>query len=483
MKVKKEFKNSKFHNDFFLIFFFVSQVHTFYEAVACMLSDKGGSTVAINRTRLLQSLMAMPSASWKDIMARTAVDTQVIMNHDTVKEVAKILRTNVRVCNSVGSLYISQLGDFYEDLLTVYRFYSEHISAVVASQGDIATRLSGIRAMRGVKKEALRLLNVFLERSGPPDSAPLTIATTILPRMLEPILDDYKRCTPAARDPEVLTLFTTATLKLREYMSQYLLRVMDSVFECTLQMITQNFEDFPEHRVQFFEFLRAANSECFKALFEIPAAQQQLVVDSVVWAFRHTERNIADTGLDILHELLQNIARAPPQAAQAFYKAHLVRLITEVLFVMTDRLHKSGFKMHATLLNQMFRLVSGDQVTVPLHESVQASSGMEGNKQYLANEVGRTLLENFPNISQSQARTFVSGLFNTSIDLATFKQNMRDFLITIKEFSAEDNSELWHEETTVQEAEAATRQLEARLAVPGLLNPHEVPSKDDMGDL
>ncbi len=449
-----------------------------------MLSDKGGSTVAINRTRLLQNLMAMPNASWKDIMTRTGVDCQTILNHDTVKEVTKILRTNVRVCNSVGSLYISQLGDFYEDLLTVYRFYSEHISAAVASQGEIATRLSNIRAMRGAKKEVLRLLNAFLERSGPPDSTPLTVATTIMPRMLEPILDDYKRCIPAARDPEVLTLFTTATLKLHEYMAQFLLRVMDSIFECTLQMITQNFEDFPEHRIQFFKFLKAANMECFMTLFEIPAAQQQLVVDSVVWAFRHTERNIADTGLDILHELLRNIAHAPPQVAQAFYAAHLVRLITEVLCVMTDRLHKSGFKLHATLLNQMFHLLSGGKVTVPLHESIQASSGMEGNKQYLANEVGRILVGNFPNFTESQARTFVAGLFNITIDLPTFKQNMRDFLITIKEFSVEDNSELWHEETAVQDAEAETRWLEARLAVPGLLNPHEVPSnEDDMGDL
>ncbi len=33
----------------------------------------------------------------------------------------------------------------------------------------------------------------------------------------------------------------------------------------------------------------------FNALFNIPAAHQKLVVDSVVWAFRHTERNIAET--------------------------------------------------------------------------------------------------------------------------------------------------------------------------------------------
>lgn len=72
-------------------------------------------------------------------------------------------------------------------------------------------------------------------------------------------------------------------------------RIMESIFECTLQMITVNFEDFPEHRIRFFEFIRAVDSHCFQALFNIPPGHQKLVVDSVVWAIKHTERNVSDT--------------------------------------------------------------------------------------------------------------------------------------------------------------------------------------------
>ena len=50
---------------------------------------------------------------------------------------------------------------------------------------------------------------------------------------------------------------------------------------------------------------QAVNTHCFDALFQIPPQHQKLVVDAVVWAFKHTERNIAETGLDILLELLQ----------------------------------------------------------------------------------------------------------------------------------------------------------------------------------
>lgn len=34
--------------------------------------------------------------------------------------------------------------------------------------------------------------------------------------------------------------------------------------------------------------------------------QLKLVMDSIVWAFRHTERNVAETGLNLLLEMLGN---------------------------------------------------------------------------------------------------------------------------------------------------------------------------------
>lgn len=41
-------------------------------------------------------------------------------------------------------------------------------------------------------------------------------------------------------------------------------RVFEALFECTLTMITKNFEDYPEHRLQFFALLHAIVNSCFK---------------------------------------------------------------------------------------------------------------------------------------------------------------------------------------------------------------------------
>lgn len=40
-------------------------------------------------------------------------------------------------------------------------------------------------------------------------------------------------------------------------------------FLVALQMITKNFEDYPEHRLKFFSLLRAIATHCFPALIRL----------------------------------------------------------------------------------------------------------------------------------------------------------------------------------------------------------------------
>lgn len=42
--------------------------------------------------------------------------------------------------------------------------------------------------------------------------------------------------------------------------------IMENVFECTLDMINKDFSEFPEHRVEFFNLLRAINLHCFPGM-------------------------------------------------------------------------------------------------------------------------------------------------------------------------------------------------------------------------
>jgi exportin-1 len=65
-------------------------------------------------------------------------------------------------------------------------------------------------------------------------------------------------------------------------------------------------------------------------------------MDSIVWAFKHTMRDIADTGLNICLELINNISMQDPATANLFYQQYFLTLVADVLFVLADTDHKSG---------------------------------------------------------------------------------------------------------------------------------------------
>ncbi len=191
---------------------------------------------------------------------------------------------------------------------------------------------------------------------------------------------------------------------------------------------------------------------------------------------KHSERNIADTGLEILHELLLNVGRTP-NIAQGFYQQYLLALIQDVFAVLTDRLHKSGFKMHSTLLRHMFHLVQMNQVTVPLFDPERAPAG-QTNPKFLREHMSNLLTTSFPNVTKSQVSTFLNGLFDLKMDLNKFKTLLRDFLIQLKEFSVEDNSGLYSEETEYEIRQREEIEKAQRSAVPGLLKPSEIIDDD-----
>lgn len=56
------------------------------------------------------------------------------------------------------------------------------------------------------------------------------------------------------------------------------------VFHLFLQMITKNFEDFPEHRLKFFSLLRAIATFCFRALIQLSSEVGDYVLALVFFA-------------------------------------------------------------------------------------------------------------------------------------------------------------------------------------------------------
>jgi len=418
------------------------QVYAFYEAVGTMLSDRGPA-VAISAKEVLHMLMEIPNATWQAIAQRARDDVGTLFNVQVARDLSRCLKINTRVCMSARGVFVHQLSNIFMDMLNIYQLYSQQVSRAVEAEGPVAALHTMCKAMRAVKSDILDLLTAFLDKCEGPDVAPAEVMQTFLPPLLEQMLPEYKAAHPDARDYRVLALLAAAINSLAgssrggpgstavaQQVTAEVPRMMDSVFEATLSLITRNFTDKPDHRLHFFKFLRAANSKCFQGLFAVPSQHQGLIIDSIVWAFKHEDPVLSDTGLEILQELLQNMTRAP-DVASGFYQRYLMVLIQDVLVIMTDRAHKAGFKMQTTVLRQLFHLVETGVVTVPLFDPSKHPPGLT-NAQFAREQVTTMLVGAFSNLSRARVLEFVSVLFDVTMELNAFKTHVRDFLISVR---------------------------------------------------
>ena len=187
-------------------------------------------------------------------------------------------------------------------------------------------------------------------------------------------------------------------------------------------------------------------------------------------------RNVADTGLNILFQLLQNVS-GNPDAAQSFYQTYYTDILQHMFSVVTDTSHTAGLTMHATILAYMFALVETNKVTVSLNPATP-SGGNTNNIAFVQDFVANLLRTAFPHLTDNQIKITVTGLFNLDQDIPAFKEHLRDFLVQIREFTGEDDSDLFLEEreTALKKAHDEKRQIQ--IAVPGILNPHELPEEE-----
>lgn len=146
-------------------------------------------------------------------------------------------------------------------------------------------------------------------------------------------------------------------------------------------------------------------------------------------------------------------------------------------FINTNR--NTGFKLQALLLSRMFFFVESGKIQAPLYTADQAPAGTS-NSQFLREYVATILRNAFAHLQPAQIKEFVDGLFSLNNDLVKFKLCLRDFLISLKEFSDGDNTGLFAEDRELAAEEARKAEREKASKVGGLLKPSEMDDEIDL---
>merc|ERR1712190_249856 len=286
------------------------------------------------------------------------------------------------------------------------------------------------------------------------------LAQRFIPPLLEPVLADYRTNMPQARDAEVLDLLATLATRLSESISQEVTKIFDMVFDCTLDMIKGDFQSYPDHRSKFYDLLKAINSHCFPSLFLLSETQLKNYVDSLIWALKHEQPQVAESGLQILSQFLETILSGPPQVYIPFFRQYYFTLLQDILSVLTDTFHKSGLKTQTQILLQLVLAVESQM----LQEVAP--------KQQVMQSLLELICKSFPTMHRSQVETFVLTCFNRARQPAEFQQHIRDFLIQLREWSSNEDV-LYEDERQNALKEAQAKDTQFRMQVPGLVPQHD----------
>lgn len=443
------------------------QVHTFYKACGIIISEE--RSVA-ERNRLLSDLMQLPNMAWDTIVEQSTANPTLLLDSETVKIIANIIKTNVAVCTSMGADFYPQLGHIYYNMLQLYRAVSSMISAQVAAEGLIATKTPKVRGLRTIKKEILKLVETYISKARNLDD----VVKVLVEPLLNAVLEDYMNNVPDARDAEVLNCMTTVVEKVGHMIPQGVILILQSVFECTLDMINKDFTEYPEHRVEFYKLLKVINEKSFAAFLELPPAAFKLFVDAICWAFKHNNRDVEVNGLQIALDLVKNIERmGNVPFANEFHKNYFFIFVSETFFVLTDSDHKSGFSKQALLLMKLISLVYDNKISVPLYQEAEVPQGTS-NQVYLSQYLANMLSNAFPHLTSEQIASFLSALTKQYKDLVVFKGTLRDFLVQIKEVGGDPTDYLFAEdkENALMEQNRLEREKAAKIG--GLLKPSEL---------
>jgi len=388
---------------------------------------------------------------------------------------SNILKTNVSACVSIGGFFLPQIGRIFLDMLGLYKVVSGIISETVAREGPIATKTPKIRHLRTVKKEILKLMETFIKKS---EEALEAVNGNFIPPLLDAILGDYARNVPSARDAEVLNVMATITSKLGLLLTPQVPAILEAVFEPTLNMINQDFLEYPEHRTGFYKLLRAINMSCFPALLTLEPPQFKLFMDSMIWGIKHTMRDISETASNLCLEVINNFSTADPSVSNSFFQQYFLSVMQDIFFVLTDTDHKSGFKLQSLILARLFQLVETGAITVPLYDPSTVPDPSVSNAVFLRDYTASLLQTAFPHVRTAQVQMFVLKLAEFHSDINRFKLALRDFLIQLKEFEG-DNADLFLEEKEAEAQRKAQEEREAAMRIPGMLKPSQLMDKDE----
>lgn len=268
----------------------------FYEAIGNMIFFE---TDGNKQGHLVSQMMQSLYENWIEIYKNAATNTNVFLDNQVIKFLDFFLKINEKVASAVKTYYYFFAKEILKNIIDTYNFFSNNINQIYQMSQENNNQ-GNVRSMKTIKKSTLKYLNVLINSINNNN----VLLNDLLPQ-LSTLIEIYKTSHQDNRDHEVLTIFTSCLDQLKNLPTEIVESIWNHLCIHTLSMIQQDYSSFPEHRLNFFEIIKSLITNDFQAIFKIPDQNfNKNVINAIIWAFRHTQHNLAEVGLETLIRLL-----------------------------------------------------------------------------------------------------------------------------------------------------------------------------------
>ena len=249
------------------------------------------------------------------------------------------------------------------------------------------------------------------------------------------LMIDYKNSTSSAKVPEVLVLITVILRKRKEFISSLPI-IIESLFQTTIEIISNNYEDFPLLRFPFYNLIDELVTDFCPPLIEIMGENFSSIVQIICYGIQHPQHDICEKSFEAANHMCRSIASLGTEQWSQFLSTFFLDLILTTFQSLIDTVHKFAFDSMVDFLIALFK-----QITDP--ESLQL--------------IVQKLMEMFPNRNPDEVFQHIKSMFEASKlentqDKSPFRQAVRDFLVMTRHFKPFDPA-LYKEEKEKEQAE------------------------------
>ena len=405
----------------------------FYEAIGNMINLENNLQKKIF---YIKQLMEEKNTQWNQIFNEAKQNINILNNSNIVNGLRIIVLLNERVSFAIKTPYWYYGITIFDNLIKSFIYYSNCINENFNNNKgvDINTRSYMI-----YNRTLIKYLTSLVKNTDD-----LQMIQNDMLNQFGNLIETYNKNHIQNKDPNMLLLFSALLEKIQNYNPDVVATIWKFLCFPTIELIKNDFQSFPEHRMNFFILLKSLISNSFESLFRAQNLSfNKDVIDTITFAINHNTPSMSETGLETLIILLQKVVSVGNIDLQniidPFFSNYFYIIFNDVFNTMTDGFHQSGFDLQVKVIQILINVIDEKRISEGLFNKE------ENNKTFFLKKLLNDILQSFKNITQVQGEIFCLAIFNNCNDEHKFKNVIRDFLISLKSFIG-NNEALWEEE-------------------------------------